>query len=145
EVLLLARLSGSGAQHFRHTPGGVVAPFHWRQVGPAHAARDEILTIVPYDAEKCVIGLDNPALDIPDEDSDDVRVDQAPELRFASLYLSVQCCQRFQVSLQHVAKVQQELEISLAILVPLVIANANGPEHLAIGPDDRHTQVRDHS
>src|SRR6266498_2432420 len=52
--------------------------------------------------------------------------------------------QRFQVSLQHVAKVQQELEISLAVFVPFVIANANGSEHLAIGPADRNAQVRDH-
>ena len=33
--------------------------------------------------EKGFIGLENPAVEIPDEDADDVGVDQAPNLRFA--------------------------------------------------------------
>jgi hypothetical protein len=39
--------------------------------------------IVPHDVEKGFIGLQNPAVEIPDEDADDVGVDQTPNLRFA--------------------------------------------------------------
>jgi hypothetical protein len=39
---------------------------------------------------------------------------------------------------------QQQLEISLAIFVPFIVANANGPEYAAIGPTDWDAQVRDH-
>ena len=144
EVFLLAWLDRSGSRHFRHPPHGIVAPFRRREDGPAHAACGEILTIVPDDVEKCVVGLENSTFHVPDENSHDVSVDQAPDFRFASFDLSVQPGQRFQVGLQQVAKVQQELEISLAIGVPFVIANANGPEYLAIGPADRDPQIRDH-
>src|SRR6478736_7632782 len=39
---------------------------------------------------------------------------------------------------------QHQLEISLAIFVPFIVANANRPEYAAIGPPDREAQVRDH-
>jgi hypothetical protein len=45
--------------------------------------RGESLSVVADHAEKCVVGLDDPAVEIPDEDANDVGVDQAPTLRFA--------------------------------------------------------------
>src|SRR6478672_103580 len=38
---------------------------------------------------------------------------------------------------------QHQLEISLAIFVPFIVANANRPEYAAIGPTDWDAQVRD--
>ena len=145
EVFLLTRLDGSGGHHVYHTLRGVVAPFRRRQVRPAHATGDDIFTIVLDDAKKCVVGLENPPLHIPDEDADDVGVDQPSDLRFTLFDLSLQSRQRFQVRLQHVAEVQQKLEISLAIVIPFIIANANRPEDAAIRPTDRNAEVRDHS
>ena len=40
--------------------------------------------------EKRVIGLEDPPFEIPDEDPDDVGIDQAPDLRFALLKIAVQ-------------------------------------------------------
>jgi len=40
---------------------------------------------------------------------DDIGIDQTPDLRLALFELSVQRCQRSQVSLQYVAPLQQEL------------------------------------
>ena len=42
-----------------------------------------------HHAEKRVIGLDNAAFELPDEDADDVGVDQAPNLRFAFCEIAV--------------------------------------------------------
>ena len=39
--------------------------------------------IIPHDVEESFIGLQNPAVEIPDEGADDVGVDQAPNFRFA--------------------------------------------------------------
>jgi hypothetical protein len=39
--------------------------------------------IVPHDVEKGFIGFQNPAVEIPDKDADDVGVDQASNLRLA--------------------------------------------------------------
>jgi len=44
-------------------------------------------------AEKCVIGLDDPAFEIPDANADDVSVDKAPNFRLTAFDLSVQSCQ----------------------------------------------------
>ena len=39
--------------------------------------------IIPHDVEEGFIGLQNPAVEIPDEGANDVGVDQAPNFRFA--------------------------------------------------------------
>ncbi len=67
-----------------------VEPFRRCEVGPAQAARDEIVTVVSHDAEKRVIGLQNPTSKLPDDDPDDVGVDQASDLRFAFAEIAVQ-------------------------------------------------------
>src|SRR5882757_1652182 len=83
EVLLLKRLQTSGHHMLLDQSRITIPPLRWREVGPAYAARDEILVIVPQHVEKGFTGLQNPAVEIPDEDADDVGVDQAPNLRFA--------------------------------------------------------------
>ena len=67
-----------------------VAPFRRSQVRPADAARGEVLAVVSHDAEKRVIGLDDPAVEVPDEDPDDIGVDQAPDLGFAFRQIAVE-------------------------------------------------------
>ena len=47
-----------------------------RQIRPAHAACDEILTLVPDDAKERVVRVQNATVEIPDEYPDDVRVEQ---------------------------------------------------------------------
>ena len=53
------------------------------------ATRDEIFTAVSHHVEKRFIGLDNLTFEIPDKDSDNVGVDQAPNLRFAFFEIAV--------------------------------------------------------
>ncbi|MNU01475.1 hypothetical protein D3C72_2448940 [compost metagenome] len=69
-----------------------VEPFRRGQLCPAEATGDEILTLVAHDAEERVIGLEDPASELPDEDPDNVSVDQALDLRFALFELFNQCC-----------------------------------------------------
>src|SRR5947209_8782076 len=71
-----------------------IPPLRWREVRPAYAARDEILMIVPQHVEKGFIGLQNPAVEIPDEDADDVGVDQAPNFRFAFCEIAISARKR---------------------------------------------------
>ena len=54
------------------------------------ATRDEILPVVSHHAEKFVIGLENAPLDFPDNDPDDVGVDQAPDLLIARLDIALE-------------------------------------------------------
>src|SRR5690349_12338951 len=90
EVLLLVRLRGSGHLQFFNGPFVMVAPFGRRQVRPAKATRDEVLTVVPHDTEECIISLENPTFEIPDVDPNDVRIDQAPDLRLPVLKTAVE-------------------------------------------------------
>ena len=83
-------------------------------------------------------------LEIPGKASDYIDLDQTPDLRFALFELSVQCCQRSQVGLQYVAPLQQEFAVKLAVFVWSFIKNANRSKYLAIGPNDRDPEVRDH-
>jgi hypothetical protein len=55
------------------------------------APRGEILPVVSHHAEKLVIGLKNAPLDFPDDDTDDVGVDQAPDLLVAGQQIAVEC------------------------------------------------------
>src|SRR5262245_57670721 len=97
EVLLLARLGASRSYYFRHTPCGIVAPFRRGQLTPAHAPGDEIFAIVLDDAQKRFVGFENSTFDIPDEDADDIGLEQAPDLCFACCELSMQGRQRCHV------------------------------------------------
>ena len=66
------------------------APFRRRQVRPAHVTRDEVLALVSQHAKKRVVGLDDLTSEIDDENSDDVGVDQAPDLRFPFLKIAIE-------------------------------------------------------
>src|SRR5208337_209071 len=55
-----------------------VVPLRRRQVRPADAAGDEVLAIISHHVEKRVVSLKNATIEIPDENSDDVGVDQPP-------------------------------------------------------------------
>ena len=70
------------ASRSRHS-GGV-------SVCPVQATRGEILPVVSHHAEKLVIGLKNATFDFPDDDPDDVGVDQAPDLLVARLEIAVE-------------------------------------------------------
>ena len=52
------------------------------EVGPAEAAGGQVLAIVSHDKQKCVVGLDDPAVEVPHEDADDVCLDQAAHPTF---------------------------------------------------------------
>src|SRR5262249_14398506 len=90
EILLFERWQAAGHLQLCHPSYVEVPPFRRREVRPAYATRDHILTLISQHVEKLVIGLDDPTFEIPDEDPDDVSVDQAPDLRFAFLELAVQ-------------------------------------------------------
>src|SRR6202035_2931269 len=61
-----------------------VAPVGRRQVRPPYTARNQVFAIVAHHAKQFVVGLKNATVEIPDENPDDVGIDQAPDLRFAS-------------------------------------------------------------
>src|SRR5258707_7437042 len=82
EVLLLEWLKDSGRPVLLHQSAVSFAPLRRSEVRPPYAARDEILMFVSHDAEKGFVGLQNPAVEIPHEDADDVGVDQAPDPAF---------------------------------------------------------------
>ena len=94
KVLLLEWLDCPDHLQLCISPRVALAPFRRRQVRPTHAIRDEILTVVADDAEKCVVGLDDPAVEIPGKDADDVGVDQPPNSRFAFREIAVRVRKR---------------------------------------------------
>ena len=71
-------------------PCVAVVPFRRRQVHPAHATRGKILSVVSRHAEKRIIGLKNAAFESPDDDPDDVGVEQAPDLLVALFKIAVE-------------------------------------------------------
>src|SRR6266851_6852273 len=60
-----------------------VAPVGRRQLRPPYAARNKVFAVVAHHTKKFVIGLKNATVEIPDENSDDVGIDQAPDFRLA--------------------------------------------------------------
>ena len=65
-------------------------PFGGCHVSPGEAAAEEILSLVSYDPEKRVVGIEYPSVEIPNEDSDDVGVDHATNSGFAFGELSIE-------------------------------------------------------
>src|SRR5215470_8146554 len=68
---------------------GALALFWRGQHAPAQAARNQVLTVIPDDTEKRVIGLKNSTFEIGNEDPNDVGVDQAPDLSFAICQIEI--------------------------------------------------------
>src|SRR5215813_5590968 len=69
---------------------GALAPFWRGQSGPAQAARNQVLTVIPDDTEKRVISLENSTFEIGNEDPNDVGVDQTPNLSFAICQIEIE-------------------------------------------------------
>src|SRR5438445_4370899 len=77
EKLLLVWLRSPGGLQSRHGTFVALAPFGRCQISPEHSTRDEILTAVLQHAQKGFIGTDDTrAFDVPDEDPQNVGVDQ---------------------------------------------------------------------
>jgi len=51
--------------------------------------REEVFALVSDDLKERVIGVENPTFEVPDEDPDDVLVDQPADLRVSFLELAV--------------------------------------------------------
>src|SRR5467141_5356477 len=83
EILLLEGLKSPGRVEFCDGPFVALAPFGRRQVGPAHWTRDKVRAFVSDHAQKRVIGVANPAVEVPEHDPDDVGVEQAADLGLA--------------------------------------------------------------
>ena len=81
EVLLLDRQPDSSPFVLFDPLCVALAPVPRGQIVPVDATRRKVITVVSDDPEKRVIGLENPTVEVPDEDADDVRVDQAPYSR----------------------------------------------------------------
>src|SRR5258707_2600707 len=82
EVLVLKWLKRSGRPGSLYQSAVSFAPLRRSEVRPPYAVRDEILMFVSHDAEKGFVGVQNPAVEIPHDDADDVGVDQASDLAF---------------------------------------------------------------
>jgi hypothetical protein len=65
-------------------------PFGRCQLPPAQSTRGEIVAAVSHDAEKGFIGINDPTLKNPDEDANDVGVDQAPDPRLPFLKIAIE-------------------------------------------------------
>src|SRR6516164_2045624 len=89
KILFLERLNGPGLSQFCQGANVALAPFRRGQLGPVHAARNQILTGISYDTEKRVIGIDNPALEVDNEDPNDIGIDQMSDLPFAIFEVAI--------------------------------------------------------
>jgi len=98
QVLFLEWLGSPDPLELRHGTRVAVAPFRRCQRCPVQATRGEILPVVSHYTEKLVIGLKNAPLDFPDDDADDVGVDQVADLLVARQEIAVErnvLCDRF--------------------------------------------------
>src|SRR5262249_21207705 len=85
EVLLLEGVQAPAPEELGYPLFVAPAPFGGSQGGPVEPTRGEIRAVISHRVEEGVVRLENPAFEIPDEDPDDVGVDQAADPRFAFL------------------------------------------------------------
>src|SRR5262249_51105639 len=90
DVLLLVRLHDAGHLQLIDRLGGAVAPVRRSETGPVHATADQILAVVADRSQKGVVGFANPAAELPDEDADDVGIDQTADPGLTLLDIAVQ-------------------------------------------------------
>src|SRR5205823_10071496 len=90
EELLLVGLNRPRRLEIRRCVFVSLAPFSWRQVGPAHTTRDEVFTTVLQHVEERVIGLTNLSVEIPDEHPDNVGIHQPSHPCLALLEVAIQ-------------------------------------------------------
>src|SRR5262249_21763656 len=80
EKFLLAGLHQPGGfELFSLIAGMRVLPFGRRYIEPSKPGL-QILALVPDHAQKRVIGVDKPSVQVPDHDPDNIRIDQPPNL-----------------------------------------------------------------
>ena len=84
------RLCDSDCLHLCQGARFALLPFRRGQVGPSHTARDQILTTVSDDAKEGLVGIDDPTVGMPDDDADDVGVDQPPNPCLALLEVAIE-------------------------------------------------------
>ena len=89
EVLFLERLESPSCLYLCYGTFVAVAPFCRREIRPSHAPRNEIFAAESQHVQKSFIGFDDLAFEIPDTDSDNVSVDQAPDLRLALCEIAI--------------------------------------------------------
>ena len=90
EILLLERPKSPACAEFRHRAVVLLAPLGRREIRPAHTTRHEVFTVVPHDGEKRVIRLENPTVEVPNANPQNVGVNQAADPRFAFREIAVQ-------------------------------------------------------
>jgi hypothetical protein len=64
---------------------GNSTPFGRRQFRPSQATGDQIVAVVPDDAQKGFVRINDPPINIPYDDPYDIGVDQPPYFRFPVL------------------------------------------------------------
>ena len=90
EELLLVGLNRPRRPEIRRRAFVSLAPFSGRQVGPADPTRDEIVTTVLQHVEKRIVGLENPSIETPEQDPNDVRINQSSNTRLALLEIAIE-------------------------------------------------------
>ena len=83
EVLFLEGLNRPELVQFRSRLCKSALPFRGRHPLPVDAVGSEILMVVSQHVEKRIVGLDNLVFDSRDEDADNIRVEQTPDLGVA--------------------------------------------------------------
>ena len=96
KVLFLTRLDRSSRLQLCQGPVVGAAPFGRRQLRPSQPTRHEIFPGISDHIEKGFVSFDDAALKIPDQDPDDVRVDQAadPGLPFPEIVVQTGVLER---------------------------------------------------
>src|SRR5260370_18136518 len=67
-----------------------LAPPRRREVPPVQPAESEVLATISHHPKEGIVGLKNAAIEVPDENTDDVAFDQAPDPGFAFREIAVQ-------------------------------------------------------
>src|ERR1700730_6058781 len=91
EILFLEWLQAAGLlQCWHNLLKTLVKPFGRRKLGPSQAAGSELFAAIPHHVQEGVIGFEDPPIEIPNENSDNIGVDQAPYFGFAFRQVAVQ-------------------------------------------------------
>src|SRR5260370_42679884 len=67
-----------------------LAPPRRREVPPVQPAESEVLATISHHPKEGIVGLKNAAIEVPDENTDDVAFDQAPDPGFAFREIAIQ-------------------------------------------------------
>jgi hypothetical protein len=105
---------------------------------------DCFLRRVPEDLRRAGVHARDPGVVIDHDDGIWHSSEELAEVCLVLLELVAQTGERLEVRLQDISKMCEQLLVEIAVLIGLVIENADGPEHPAVGPQDGESQVRDH-